>query len=253
MGSENLKKTLYVLVGLLSVALIIFVAFLTRNEAREFNYIGRSAEQDNTITISGTAKTVVVPDIAKIQLGVFTTAKEVVDAQKENTDRMNTVIDALKKLDIDEQDIKTAYYNVDPQYSYTDAGRVFTGYRISQAIDVKIRDINKTGNIIDAATKLGVNDVGTLRFEVDDIDDVKQQARIEALANAKEKAEEMAGALGVKLGRIVSFSEDTIVPQMPIFAREATFALGSDVAVAPTIEPGVTDVTATVFVTFEIL
>ena len=254
MQSEGFKKILSVVGILLGVALIVFVVFLTRNEARQFDYIGRSAEQDNTITISGTDEVVVVPDVAKIQLGIFTTDPEVTKAQKTNTDKMNLVIKAMKDLGLDDKDIKTAYYNVNPEYDWLEGERVFKGYRVSQAIDLKIRDTGKTGSILDKATELGVNDVGALRFEVDDLDDVKQQARIAALANAKEKAQEMAAALDVKLGRIIGFSEETSTPPTPYLAKEA-YGLGINMEAdaAPAIEPGSSEVSATVYVTYELL
>lgn len=237
------------------LALLVFVVFLTRNANKEFDYIGQTADRQNEITISGLGEVVAVPDVAKLNVSVWTEASQVAAAQNENTEKMNNIIKSIKDLRIDEKDIRTTNYNISSQYDYIDGQRTFRGYRVSQGLDITIRDLSKSSNILTGVTKLGANQVGNLRFEVDEIEDVKQEARLIALENAKEKAEEMADALGVKLGKVIKFSEQSDGGITP-FLRSETLSLDAafeEGVPAPQIEPGSQEIKITVFVSFELL
>ena len=162
-----------------------------------------------TISVSGKGEAIGIPDIAKIQLGYSVEKYKVSDAQKDNSEKMNIVIEKLKKdYSIESKDIKTTNYNINPQYNWNEGKQLFRGYRVSQNLDIKIRDISKLSDILDLAGTLGLNQVGSLNFDIDNKDKLEQEAREKAIKAAKEKAEALAEVAGLKLGKIVSFYEN---------------------------------------------
>ena len=253
MQKQN-NKILLILAGILTLVIVIWIGVLTRNSLKEYRYIGQSAEQKHSIYMNGEGKITAVPDIAKIQLGHSVEKKKVADAQKENTEKMNAVIKKLKEeFNIEAKDIQTANYNIYPQYNWTDGRQVLRGYEVSQNISVKIRDLDNISNILDIAGAEGLNQVGGLSFEVDDPQELKQQARELAIKHAKEKAESLAKVAGVKLGNIISFSEYSTEPQYStnnFLAKEAYGLGGGDSS--PDVEVGSTEVIVTATVEYEI-
>jgi len=126
------------------------------------------------------------------------------------------------------------------------------GYEVSQKLEVKIRDLEKIGEVIEKGTESGANEVSSLNFAVDKQEDFKKEAREQAVQKAKEKAEEMAGAVGVKIGKIVTFSENSYTPyyyERDLLMKEE---VGMGGASAPNIEPGETKISVTVTITYEI-
>lgn len=244
-----------VLKALLMLVLIIFIAVWTVNKAKEQKYIGKSAEFPHTIAISGEGKVVAVPDIATLSLGVITEKKEVADAQKENIEKVNKIVDELKKLKIAKEDIKTTNYQIYPKYNWTqDRGQKLTGYEINQSVQVKIRDMEKIGEVLAKSAILGANQIGGLNFTIDDLEKVKQEAREKALKNAQEKASALSKMAGVKLGKLVSFSENSndYMPQPYYESSKAMGIGGGGGAVAPSIEVGSNEIVVYVTVNYEI-
>ena len=122
---------------------------------------------------------------------------------------MNTFIKDLKGLDIEKEDITTTSYNIYPRYDYNSGKQTLRGYEVSQNVSVKIRDLEKVSDVLSLVSKNNLNQVGGLNFTFDDPEELKQEARVLALGNATEKAEALADVAGVKLGKIVSFSESS--------------------------------------------
>jgi len=182
-------------------------AVLIRSQWKAYDYIGKSAEMTNQIAITGEGIVYSAPDIAKVSVGVTSQAVTVADAQKENTDKMNAVINAIKSTGVAEKDLKTTNYTVYPKYEWKTGKSELIGYTVSQSLNVKIRDTKKVSEILKAATQKGANQVGDLQFSVDEPERLKVEAREKAIKNAKQKAEMLAGQLDVKLGKVVSFSE----------------------------------------------
>ncbi|MBU4512820.1 SIMPL domain-containing protein, partial [Patescibacteria group bacterium] len=181
-------KYFFPLFGLFMIILIIFLGAEARNAFRRYAYIGKSEQTPYTITISGEGKVTAIPDIATFSIGVISEDKEVMPAQTENTEKMNAIIDELKKLGVEAEDMKTTQYNIRPAYDWTSSrGQVLRGYQVSQTVTVKIRDLDKVGEIIGKAGTLGANDVSGLTFTIDEPEKLRQQAREEALLAAKKK------------------------------------------------------------------
>lgn len=200
-------KTGIVFAVIALICLSVFFLAEIRNQWKEYDYIGKSAEMTNQIAITGEGTVTAAPDIANIQVGVTSEAKTVADAQNDNTKKMNEIIKAIKEQGVAEKDLKTENYNIYPKYQWKLGKNEITGYTVMQSLSVKIRDTKNISEILKAATDKGANKVGDLKFSVDEPERLKVEAREKAIKNAKQKAEMLATQLDVKLGKIVSFSE----------------------------------------------
>lgn len=248
------NKSMRLLAALSLIGLTAFLFSATRNELKENDYIGRPNAERDTITISGEGRVTAIPDIATTSIGVQTERTTVAAAQKENTEKMNRIIDRLKELGIEDEDIKTTSYNVYPVYDYSRGKRTDRGFSVDQRVTVKIRDLDTTGEVLAAATELGANQVGGLNFTIDEPEELRQEARLEALDAAKKKAEALASAAGVKLGGVVGFNEGGGNYPQPVYRALSIEAYGgSDAAIAPDIEQGSQEIVVNVNVVYEII
>lgn len=240
------------LIAALFIAVVIFMVFAIQNEIKKGRYIGQDVEHKNSITISGEGKILAKPDIGVINLGVISEASTVAAAQKDNTEKMNKITKAIKDLGIEEKDLKTTNYTIYPKYQYISGKSNIISYEVNQSLEVKLRegDLEKIGSVLSQAAELGANQVGSLNFTFDDPEKLKAEARTKAIKNAKEKAEVLSKDLGVKLVRIIDFSESADVPQPPYYAERALGIGGG--GGTPEIETGQNEITATVTITYEI-
>ena len=243
---------IFVILVLLSLA--SFLVLEARNTVKEHDYIGKSEEVPNTIAVSGKGTITAAADIAKLQVGLTTESATVKEAQEKNTNDMNAVIKALKDLGVNEKDLKTQNYSVNPKYVWTAGKSTIDGYRVYQSLDVKVREIDKVSEILKVTAEKGANQVGNLSFEIDEPEALKEEAREKAIENAKEKAEELADSLDVKLGQVVSFSESG---SSPVYPYAKTYALaegmGGGGGESPSIETGENEVQVNVTIVYEIL
>jgi len=156
-------------------------------------------QQRRVMTVTGIGSLSVAPDTVQIQLEVRTESQQLSLAQQENAAAMNQVIESLVQLGISREDIRTASYNVTPQYDYIEGKQLFRGYEVINAITVKITNIEQVGNVIDVAVQNGVNNVSNIQFTVGDEQLYYQQALSLALKNALAKAQTMADTMKLKL------------------------------------------------------
>ena len=234
------------------LALASWLGFKAWNEAKQHKFIGVPIER-NTITVSGEGKVVGIPDVALIDLGMTIERPKVADAQKENTRVMNELIAKLKTMGVDPKDIQTTSYTVYPSYDWNNGKQTLRGYTVSQNVHVKVRNLEKVGDIIGTAGELGANQIGGIQFSVDEPEELKEQARLEAIENAKEKARDLAQAADVKLVRVVSFQESYNQPvPMPYYDKMALGMGGAEAAQAPSVEAGSNEIVANVTLTYEI-
>lgn len=234
------------------LALTAWLGFKARNEARQYNFIGVPIER-NVITVSGEGKVVGIPDIATIDLGTTIEKSTVAEAQKENTRIMNQLVEQLKSAKVDKKDIQTTSYNVNPNYDWNNGKQTLRSYSVAQNVHVKIRNLDAVGDIIGKAGALGVNQIGGIQFTVDEPEKLKEEARAKALENAKAKASALAAVAGIKLRRVISFDESQggMYPP-PIFYAKEGMGGGPDIAAAPRVEAGSTEITVHVNLTYEI-
>ncbi len=239
---------------------IVLSLFLVAKTVNELRYPVGDNTPSPTITVSGKGEIYIKPDIATVSFGVTAESLDISKAQTDSAEKINAIIAELKKLGIDEKDIKTTNYNMYPRYEYQkttamypyDSGKqILAAYVVTQGITVKVRDLTKSGVVISSLGKLGATDISGLSFEVDNDDVVKAQARAQAIADAKSKAEVMAKALGVRLVKITGFSEDAYYPYAyKTMAMDARGMGGA--AVAPEMPTGENLLTSNVTVTYEI-
>lgn len=201
------------------------------------------------ITARGT--TTRVPDIAVISAGVVTQAPDAASAMRENAARMDRVIAALKRAGVAERDISTSNISLNPQYRYQEReAPVITGYQATNMVTVRFRDIERSGAILDALVTLGANQINGPDLRIDKPEAALDEARLEAVKEARARAELYAKAAGLRVHRIVSISEsgDFGMPVPPPMARMEAM----NGAAQSKVVPGEQEVAVTLSVRFEL-
>ncbi|KKQ55371.1 MAG: hypothetical protein US74_C0033G0004 [Parcubacteria group bacterium GW2011_GWA2_38_13] len=253
-NSYNQKpKWLHIVMGVGIGVLIIYLVILARNGWKEYDYIGKSSEFPHTIEITGIGKALAIPDIATVSLGLETQNSTVAQAQADNTKKMNQLYEELKKNEILKEDIATTQYNVYPKYEWRNDSQIFKGYVVAQNVTVKIRNFDKIPNVLELIGTLGLNQVNSLNFTMDNPEILQQSARVKAIKNAREKAEALAAEAGVKLGRVISFSENNDILNPEIYRNYAMKEASADSASLPQIEPGSQEISVQINLSYEIL
>jgi len=209
--------------------------------------------------ISGTRLDVVatgevtrVPDIARISAGVVTTAPTATQAIAENNRRMASVREALKRAGIADRDIQTSSINLNPEYRYEEnRAPVLTGYRASNEVSIRFRDIAETGAILDALVAQGANTINGPMLGLDKPEAAMDEARVEALRIARQRADLYAQSLGKRVTRILSVSESgSMYPPMPMM--QMNMGRSAEAAADMKIDPGEQTIAVTVSVSFEL-
>lgn len=171
--------------------------------------------QQWTVSVIGRGTIEYQPDEATINLGVQVDRVAQADAalNQLNT-KVDKVIKAIDDLGVERNNITTLAYSLYPQYDYVDGRQILAGYNASQQIKVKVSDIKSNnellGQIISETTKAGVNQINSISFDIAEAENLKDQARLAALADARAKANVMASAAGVKLSKVVGWWENYI-------------------------------------------
>lgn len=166
-----------------------------------------------SITVSATGTVQAAPDQARIASGVVSEADTAAKALAANTGDMTKLIGGLKEAGVDGKDIQTSSFRIEPRYTNPQDGRsapTIDGYRVVNEVSVLVRDVANLGGILDALVKLGANQMNGLSFEVSKADTLKDDARREAVANARRRAELLATAANATLGDVVTISEDVV-------------------------------------------
>ena len=201
------RKIMVTLVGVLLVYLIVYVGTLLRNNLKKYYYIGRADTMERTIAVNGFGRVTGSHDIAMTTIGYSITDKDVAKAQAGSKKVMDAVMSELKKLGIADKDLQTNYA-ISPDYNSTqDKGQELRGYRVTNSVAVKIRDLGSISQILSLPGKYGANEVSGLTFTIDDPENLKMEARTKALADAALKARALAQALNVRLVEVVSYGE----------------------------------------------
>lgn len=199
-----------------------------------------------SITVTASGSVTAVPDLARITSGVATEAPVARDAVAKNSEAMKKIIAGLKAGGIDEKDIQTAAFHIEPRYTRAREGEasVIDGYRATNQVQVTVRNLDKLGEVLDRLVGLGANEMAGLSLDVSQAEKLKDDARKEAVANAQRRARLYADAAGVELGEVLRIDESGDTAPRPIFAGRALKA-----EVVP-IERGTETLEATVSVTW---
>ena len=223
-----------------------------------------------SFSVSGEGEVVAIPDVAQFTFQVITQGgTNIADLQTQNVEKTNNAIAFVKAQGVEEKDIKTQNFNLDPRYQYYNCsprslgGEVeacpppeITGYTITQTVQVKVRKENfaKIGAIVSGVVENGANSVSQLSFIIDNPDEDESRARAQAIEKAREKAKAVAKAGGFSVGRLLSIQEGGSPIYYPMYEKALDYGMGGAplATPTPTIEPGSQEVKVFVTLVYEI-
>lgn len=274
--TEENKKILFKVLFVLMAVLSVYFAVKIFSEIKKYSMLGESS-QPATISFSGHGEVTAVPDIANIYFTITKDGKTVKDAQAEVAVIEKKALDFLKAKGVEDRNIKTSNASFYPKYEYRQAvcppittmnagevggnqnspyycpggKQVIVGYVASESITVKIRNIENIGGIMQGLGTTGVSDLNGPNFAIDKEDVLKAEARKKAIGDAKQKAKALAKDLGVRLGKISSFSESGSFPI--IYGKSAMMDVGIAAESAPSVIPkGENTISSDVTIIYEI-
>lgn len=242
------------LIVIFVLTLILFFGAKVANEIKAGNFIGLAPASASTIQVTGEGRVYASPDMALLNIGVVSEAGTVKQAQEETTKKMNEITGFLKKQKLDSKDLKTTSFSIRPIYSFDERRlkrRTITAFEVRQSLEVKVRDFDKLGVILEEVSRLGANEVSGPQFTIEDKDKLEEQARDQAIRQAKQKARELARQLDVRLVRIAGFNESGSLP-IPFFTETRSDFAKAEEGAIPSIEPGENKITKQVTISYEI-
>jgi len=252
-----MKRRILYLAGILLIAIIVIaVSGCDSISAPSSSKVSPGSQQTTGIWVTGQGEVTVVPDLAVLSLGVEAEADTVAQAQNEASTAMDEILTTLSNGGVEENDIQTQYFSIYPTRRWDpDTGEEeLTGYQVTNMVTVKVRNVENTGTIIDAVAAAGGNyiRISNISFTVDDPVPYQEEARTKALADAQEKAQQIADNAELNLGTPTYINESSSynpytvdIPYglaVPVPTREA----------ASSISPGETTVTVIMQVAYSI-
>ncbi len=209
--------------------------------------------EPSVISVSGYGKIVASPDVADIRIGIETTAGDARAAQQENANKMSSVLAAIKNLGVKDSNIKTAVFDLNPIYNYPEGKPAeMVGCTATNYIAVRVEDVAKAGNVIDVALNNGANRIDSLSYDVKEPEALRRAALKDAVRDARNKADILAGALGVRITGIKLVTENvgsvTSGENMRLGKNARDMVAAS--AITTPLEAGTIDVSATVHIDY---
>lgn len=244
-----MKKTnaYVVAISVIAVAAIVICSFY---------FVTKQNNQDR-FTVTGSATVYAKADVANLTVGMKTEVKDTAaEATMENSEKINKILLEVKNLGVEEKDIKTTNYRLNPVYNWTEKnGQELEGYQVTQSVTLKIRELDKIGEIISKTTQAGANQVGDISFTIDDEFELKNEARELAIDKAKEKAQLIAQQSGLKLGKIKGVNENNYAPVAYAYSNARVsydMAEGGEMAESSNIEAGQNEIRSEVTLIYEV-
>ncbi len=236
------------------ISLLVFFAFTKLLGPIPFSVNSIQTTKSDLFTVSGVGEVSSIPENASVSLGVTKTAATAELAQTEVNKILNSLLTDLKEMGVKEDKIKTENITVNPTYNFENGGQTITGYSASQNLRIEVEEVELANQIIDTATRDGVNVISGVSFTVND--DEKErltaQARKKAIQDAKEKAKTIAGEAGITLGKVVNIQvEEGTNPPLPFEARGSADTVQK--AEPTVLQPGENTVKITVYLSYETL
>ena len=236
------------------LCLILGAALVMSFGATSFAQEGAPADAAGEITVSASGAVLLTPDKATVSFGVTTQEETAELAQSKNSEAVQKVIDILTERGVEEKSIRTTYYSMYPQYDWSDGDQRITGYNVTTTMTVQDQNIEDLGALLSACVAAGINNVDSVSFLCSGYDEAYRQALAQAVADSRLKAEALAQAAGKTLGEPITITEgwqDTSAR----YGRnaEVPFAMqdsAAEKAAGPTLQPGETEITANVTVTY---
>lgn len=238
------------------ISLILFFVFVKVFGPIPFSVNSIVTNKADLFTVEGRGEASGVPNTAQFSVGVTKTAASVTAAQEEVNTASNKIVAELKKLDIDEKDIKTSDYTINPNIDYTAGKQNTTGYTVSATISVSLKEASNANKALDTATASGATTVNGVTFVLSDEDKEKleDQARKEAIQKAKDQAIKISGQAGIRLGKIVNVYVSPISGPMAYDKMAVSNEMSRTEPAVPTqLEPGENKVVIMVSLSYETL
>jgi len=237
-------------------AVIVFfiLLFVFAKWGPTINFSTTTQTKGDPFVVTGEGKVFVTPDIAKITVGIQESGNSLKTVQDSVNKKSVALTDAVKNLGVKKEDIKTTSYNLYPEYDYQNSFNRLTGYRVSTTYEITIRDFDKINDLIVIATGIGANMEGGISFEINEVTEKEklQEARKLAAVDAKEKAQGLASAAGITLGKIINISENRGLNEIrPLPAMGGAVTLDK-MAIEPSIQAGQTEINVIVTLSFEV-
>lgn len=246
------------LIILALVGVVASLASYTKLTLREAKY-GQYGM--TSISVRGEGEVFAKPDIGSFTFSVNAEGADAATAQNDSAKKINDIISSLQGAGVEEKDIKTQGYSLNPKYRYEPAGcpvgmycpnnQVIDGYEVSQTVSVKVRDLDKAGSLITGVGELGATNISSLSFTIDDESSLKAEARELAIADAQAKADKLAKELGVKFVRITSYYEEDSYNPYGYASGDAMMS-AREANVAPSLPTGENKTKSVVNITFEV-
>ena len=195
---------------------------------------GSPADQLHTISVTGSGSAYAAPDTATAQIGVQTRDVDPAKSVSANTEKMTSIIAALKAQGIDEKDIQTTNFSVSAQQDYdpqTGQAKGTITYVVDNSVSITVHDLSKVGAVLSASVDAGANNIYGVSFSVADQTGLEAQARDKAMADARARAEQLAKAAGVTLDTPLSISENISGGPVPYYAARDSAAVAQSAPV----------------------
>ncbi len=239
-------------IAFLSIAGLLVLGLLSAACEGDNVTVANQQAESLGITVSGEGKVSGAPDVAVLTLGVSALAPSVKDARDQAATAMKGVVDSIKGNGVDDKDIQSSQFSIQPEYDYQNNTQELRGYRVTNIVTAKVRNIDNTSKVIDDAVAAGgdLTQIQGISFTIDDPAKLRDEARQEAVADAKAKAERLAELSGVDLGKVMSISETFTAPPITL-ARDTLMAPATGPG-PTTIETGEMDIVVTVQVIYAI-
>ena len=203
----------------------------------------------NIVRVNGLGKVTAEPDVAVLNVGIETQGETSKQVQADNNTQSQKLIETLRELEIGEDDIKTQWYNISPNYDYrNEGGRKLLGYIANHSLNVTIRDLTKVSEVLDKVTESGATNVGNVQYTLEDRESAYDEARLLAAHNAKGKAEKLALVFGFEVGALVQVEEFINDYYMPMAER----GMGAGGGGQDIIRPGDVEIQLSLNTVFEI-
>ncbi len=207
-----------------------------------------------TFTVTAEGKATATPDIADFSFSVISEGADAAKIESDANDKITLAINYLKSNGVDSKDIKTTNYYLSPKYKYDKNDNSYTidGYSFSETVQVKVRDLTKVATFLGGLSTLGINQIDSVSFNVDNDEQYLTIARHEAFEKAFVKAKDMAVQNGVEIKKLISFSEYPSYNPAPYYGMGGGGRESVKTSIAPTIETGSQEIKIQVNVTYEI-
>lgn len=249
------------LLTLILVAILVALGAYAHYTFKQAQYLYNSPTM---ISVTGVGEVFAKTDIGQFAFSVYAEGNDATEAQNKSTQSIKSILEYLESQGVEEDDIKTTYYNLNPRYRYEEricpigsycppGEQIMDGFEVSQSVSVKVRDLEEAGTLISGVGERGATNISNLSFTIDDEEVLKVEAREKAIIDAKEKAQKLAADLGVRVVRMREFWEDNdgYYPYNSYGFGGADVAFESREAFAAEVPAGVNTIMSRVTITYE--